>query len=104
VGWINFTLGLGYNFPAKARASLGEPGGNLIYHNNFINNTYFPVSSNSQNSWDVGYPRGGNYFSDYKGSDNCSGPYQNETGSDGLGDTPYPLARARRSLLTLGAF
>ncbi|MEM2569530.1 MAG: hypothetical protein QXT67_06305, partial [Candidatus Bathyarchaeia archaeon] len=34
-------------------------------------------------------PSGGNYWSDYTGADLYSGPYQNMTGSDGLGDAPY---------------
>jgi hypothetical protein len=41
------------------------------------------------NFWDIGYPSGGNYWSDYTSVDSYSGPYQNETGSDGIGDTPY---------------
>ena len=61
---------------------------NSIYHNNFIDGTSQVYNSGSSNSWDDGYPSGGNYWSDYTGLDNCSGPYQNETGSDGIGDTP----------------
>jgi hypothetical protein len=41
------------------------------------------------NTWNDVYPLGGNFWSDYTGVDLYSGPYQNETGSDGLGDTPY---------------
>lgn len=41
--------------------------------------------------WDDGYPSGGNFWSDYAGADLYSGPYQNETGSDGIGDTPYVI-------------
>jgi PKD repeat protein len=41
------------------------------------------------NVWDDGYPSGGNYWSGYAGVDLYSGPYQNQTGSDGIGDTPY---------------
>jgi parallel beta-helix repeat protein len=62
---------------------------NLIYHNNFIDNTKQVSSYGSVNFWGVGYPMGGNYWSDYTGVDLYSGPYQNETGSDGMGDTPY---------------
>ena len=43
------------------------------------------------NVWDNGYPSGGNYWSDYAGEDLYSGPYQNETGSDGIGDMPYVI-------------
>jgi nitrous oxidase accessory protein NosD len=64
--------------------------GNHIYHNGFLsdyNQSYAFPGFNS--SWDDGYPSGGNYWSDYNGTDFYSGPYQNETGSDGIGDTPY---------------
>lgn len=65
---------------------------NTISHNNFFNNTHEDVSHpfpSLVNVWDLGYPLGGNYWSDYNGSDSYSGPYQNESGSDGIGDTPY---------------
>jgi len=62
---------------------------NIIYHNNFVNNTYQTSILDSVNVWDYGYPSGGNYWSDYTGVDVYSGYYQNETGSDGMGDTPY---------------
>jgi len=69
------------------------PQGNNIYHNNFINNTNqasvgYPSRSNV---WDDGYPSGGNYWSDYTDVDLYSGPYQNETGSDGVWDDPYVI-------------
>ena len=44
-----------------------------------------------QNSWDNGYPSGGNYWEDYTGTDNYHGPNQNLSGSDGIGDTPYNI-------------
>jgi parallel beta-helix repeat protein len=70
---------------------------NVIYHNNFVNNThqthnYLDVPSPlPANFWDNGYPSGGNYWSDYNGTDSFSGPYQNVTGSDGIGDAPYVM-------------
>jgi len=64
---------------------------NIIYHNNFINNTKQVSTYNSTNVWDDGYPSGGNYWSDYAGVDLFSGPYQNETGSDGIGDVGYTV-------------
>jgi parallel beta-helix repeat protein len=63
--------------------------GNAFFHNNFINNSYFQVFIEppySQIRWNLHYPLGGNYWSDYNGTDLYSGPYQNITGSDGLGD------------------
>jgi parallel beta-helix repeat protein len=61
---------------------------NILYHNNFINNTYRTASS-TVNTWDDGYPSGGNYWSDYDGRDLFNGPFQNLIGSDGIGDTAY---------------
>jgi len=64
---------------------------NTIHHNNFVDNTFHIHSLESINEWDNGYPSGGNYWSGYTGSDQFNGPYQNETGSDGIGDTPYVI-------------
>jgi parallel beta-helix repeat protein len=65
---------------------------NSIYHNNFINNTiqvYQFYASTFPNFWDDGYPSGGNYWSDYNGTDFYRGSSQNESGFDGIGDFPY---------------
>jgi len=62
---------------------------NVIYHNNFIDNGQQVYSYASTNIWDEGYPSGGNYWSDYNGTDLYRGIHQNVTGSDGIGDTPY---------------
>jgi len=66
-------------------------GTNYVFHNNFVDHYYsppYPMESTGT-ILDLGYPSGGNYWSDYNGTDLYSGPYQNETGSDGIGDTPY---------------
>jgi parallel beta-helix repeat protein len=78
---------------------LYDSSSNSIYHNNFVNNTLQvydifyenPSIAPSINTWDDGYPSGGNYWSDYTGVDLKSGPYQNITGSDGIGDTSYVI-------------
>jgi len=72
---------------------LENSSGNTIFHNNFKNNTQqvFIYTLGNANVWDDGYPSGGNYWSDYNGTDFYNGPYQNETGSDGIGDTPYVM-------------
>jgi parallel beta-helix repeat protein len=62
---------------------------NFIYHNNFQSNTAQVYAENSSNMWDDGYPSGGNYWIDYTGLDVKRGYYQNETGSDGIGDFGY---------------
>jgi len=56
-----------------------------------------PTHKNNYNNYNKGYPCGGNYWSNYNGTDFYSGPHQNETGSDGIGDTAFkafPLAKA----------
>ena len=69
-----------------------------VYHNNFIDdvkNIEVSSSISSWNrvniSWTDGYPSGGNYWSNYSGSDNFRGPNQDQTGSDGIGDAPYRI-------------
>ena len=67
---------------------------NLICHNNFVGNTVQAqvIPLGYVNVWDDGYPSGGNYWSNYSGVDLNNGPYQNETGSDGIGDTNYTIS------------
>ena len=63
---------------------------NSIFYNRFSNNAAY--SDSPSNSWDNGYPAGGNYWSGYSGADHFRGPYQNETGSDGIGDSPHTIS------------
>jgi parallel beta-helix repeat protein len=62
---------------------------NTVHRNNFVSNSKQAYSEYLGNIWDSGYPSGGNYWNDYLGVDEYGGQYQNETGSDGIGDTPY---------------
>lgn len=73
-------------------AMWGGSSSNEFYHNSFYKNTQ-QVSNNGMypNTWDGGYPSGGNYWSDYNGTDSHSGRYQNETGHDWIGDVPYAI-------------
>src|SRR5437773_3195442 len=74
-----------------------------VFHNNFINNVVQAIDTNSsQNSWDDGYPGGGNNWSDKMGVDKCSGIDQNVCPSpDGISDTLYSfnLAEDRYPLM-----
>lgn len=69
----------------------GNTINNTIYHNNVINNTQKNAYDEGINKWDNGYPSGGNFWNNYNGSDSFSGPGQNISGSDGIGDTPYNI-------------
>jgi len=55
---------------------------NIIYHNNFDNALQVNATGSSGylDVWDDGYPSGGNYWSDYSGTD---------TNQDGIGNTQY---------------
>ncbi|MEM3579791.1 MAG: NosD domain-containing protein [Candidatus Bathyarchaeia archaeon] len=65
---------------------IADTSTNFIYHNNFIGNALNVDTDSSVNIWDDGYPSGGNFWSNYVGTDTKSGIYQNKTGSDGIGD------------------
>ena len=76
-----------------------------LYYNNFIHNTTPALDDSTSNSWDAGYPTGGNYWSDYKGGDNCSGPQQNICpGPDGIGDTPYVFTSSQDNYPLMNPF
>ncbi|MGB2698183.1 MAG: NosD domain-containing protein [Candidatus Zixiibacteriota bacterium] len=62
----------------------------IMFYNNFLNNTQNAYDEGI-NIWDNGYPGGGNYWSDYTGSDNYLGPNQDAPISDGIGDIPYDI-------------
>jgi len=56
---------------------------NTFFHNNLIDNAIqAAVQPGYANTWDDGYPSGGNYWSDYEGVD---------ADGDGIGDTPYDV-------------
>ncbi len=68
---------------------LSSSGNNRIYHNDIIDNKVQAFDDLNGSFWNDTYPSGGNYWSDYDGIDIFKGPYQNISGNDGIGDTPY---------------
>jgi parallel beta-helix repeat protein len=67
---------------------------NLFHLNNFINNNLGgkqASDSGLNNQWNSSYPSGGNFWSDYTGSDEFNGPNQDIPGNDGIGDTNYSI-------------
>ena len=102
VSFDKYGIFLGYTMNATIVANevfhnengiyLLQSSNTTIYHNNIadnVNQSYDDLGS--QNFWDDGYPSGGNYWSDYSGIDQFSGPSQNQPSADGIGDTPYPI-------------
>ncbi|MGA2767304.1 MAG: C25 family cysteine peptidase [Candidatus Bathyarchaeia archaeon] len=92
----------GNNGPLGSGIYLYMSSNNLIYDNIFANELVHVFDAvwdcadpglifPSINTWDKGYPSGGNYWDDYTGTDHYKGPCQNVTGSDGIGDTSYQI-------------
>jgi parallel beta-helix repeat protein len=74
---------IAYNDVGQEGGSYSRMGGNIIYHNNFVENTIQVVPYIEKavaNKYSSGYPEEGNYWSNYDGSD---------ANRDGIGDTPY---------------
>lgn len=100
-GDYGITLFLSSNYNNfSGNTIIGNPAGaflqssaqsNVFYHNNFQNNTVQVDTTNygTGTKWNVSYPTGGNYWSDYVGVDLNSGPNQDQPDPDGIGDTPY---------------
>ncbi len=75
----------------------------VVRHNNIVDNGFLQASNSlgdgegEPNSWDDGYPGGGNFWSDYSGVDKCSGPSQDVCPDpDGIGDAPYLVGEFSR--------
>jgi parallel beta-helix repeat protein len=67
-------LGIDFMFPSNSN--------NSFYHNVLVNNIDQVKSSGDMNLWDDGYPSGGNYWSDYDGTD---------SNNDGIGTPEYVI-------------
>jgi parallel beta-helix repeat protein len=79
----------GNNFAANSREGLYlfSSSYNFIFHNSFANNTNQVLTDAASNTWDNGYPSGGNYWSDYL----TKYPNATETNSSGVWNTPYVI-------------
>jgi parallel beta-helix repeat protein len=98
-----YGMGLGYSSNCTVAGNIirnntyygvyiDHSSGNRLFHNNFINNTQqIEDIGNASNVWDDGYPSGGNYWSNYTGSDNYYGSNQDLQGGDSIGDTAYTI-------------
>jgi parallel beta-helix repeat protein len=83
---VNSTMALNGAYGAYVASHCQD---NVFYGNHFADNSNQTYDYTGNNVWNATYPIGGNYWSDYSGPDLYSGPGQNESGSDGVGDTPY---------------
>jgi parallel beta-helix repeat protein len=66
---------------------LYSSSGNKVFHNDFLNNTQQASVFNSTNTWDDGYPSGGNYWSDYR----IRYPNATELGGSAVSNMPYAI-------------
>jgi len=78
--WSNILFGISQEFSSN----------NTMYHNNFIDNT-IQAYDDGMNIWNMSYPTGGNYWSDFNEPDEGAyddylGVYQNVIGGDGIVD------------------
>jgi len=83
---------IGNNITGNNIGILSGGSDNIYYYNNFINNIPQIRDNEVTQTFDNGYPCGGNYWSNYAGTDLYTGVYQNETGEDGIGDSPFVLS------------
>jgi len=78
---------------------LRNASNNRFYHDRFTAGQFHvydeswddPGIPPSVNTWDDGYPSGGNYWSGHTKIDEYHGPSQDQLGGDGIADTPYVI-------------
>jgi parallel beta-helix repeat protein len=75
--------------------------GNRIFHNDFLNNAQQVAVLSSNNTWDDGYPSGGNYWSNYR----TTYPNAAEIDSSGIWNKSYVInAQNNDSYPLMGPF
>lgn len=83
---VRANTGVGVRLYAQGLGSVA------VYANRIVGNAVQAEDDGTNDRWDDGYPSGGNYWSDYAGVDNCSGPNQDVCPDpDGIGDTHYAI-------------
>lgn len=80
-------------YPYQAGITLFSCSEVSVWHNTIIQEASESGYDNVPgcNSWDSGYPMGGNYWSAYEGQDSMCGPSQDVPSSDQLGDSPFDI-------------
>jgi len=71
---------------------LSTANGCTVYHNNLIGNTKQAQDGGTGNTWCLPLPEGGNYWSDYVGTDGDA---------DGIGDTAYVVPTGSQDMYPL---
>ncbi len=71
--------------------------GNHVYKNRIFD-CVIPAEDRGVNQWYAAYPGGGNFWGDYTGSDDMSGPDQDISGSDGFADQPRVINERARDV------
>ncbi len=72
--------------------SLDSSTGVLVDHNFILSFHVLAVDDRgAENAWNMAYPIGGNYWTNYTGADMFSGPDQDMPGPDGFGDAPLVI-------------
>ncbi|MCK5292289.1 MAG: right-handed parallel beta-helix repeat-containing protein [Thermoplasmata archaeon] len=108
--WMHFGNNIAYSNTVFSNREVGIgvwDDVHRIFHNKIVDNADQARDDFSKSQWDDGYPSGGNYWSDYLGVDQFSGPNQDIPGGDGIGDTPYVIDAAsmdRYPLMNLSGF
>ena len=85
------------NISGSQKGIFINTNGNHVYKNRIFD-CVIPAEDRGVNQWYAAYPEGGNFWGDYTGSDDMSGPNQDISGSDGFADLPYIINERARDV------
>ncbi len=85
------------NISGSEKGVFVNTDGNHVYKNRIFD-CVIPAEDRGVNQWYAAYPEGGNFWGDYVGSDEFSGPGQNVSGSDGFADLPRVINERARDV------